>query len=245
MQFRVLKGDIINWPADAIVNSANTTLLGIGGLDKAIHQAGGVSLTAACRALKGCHVGDAKATYGYRLPAKYVFHTVAPLWRGGKRNEEAELVSCYRQCFALAAEKGIHHMAFSALASDNNRIPLAVDAAVAVKVILDNDSSLERVDIVCPDKDMQRIYTRAVVVFWLEHLVSASKRELEVVAQEAISSLLLLHLPEDEPDPVFLAKGVRHMRELLAPYLNGNTTCSLIDTDRIADKIMMHTFYER
>ena len=242
MQFRILVGDITQWPADAIVNSANSTLLGSGGVDRAIHQAGGISLTTACRALKGCHIGDAKVTYGYHLPVKFVIHTVPPLWSGGKKNEDAAISSCYKKCFILAKEKQINHLAFTPLATENNRIPVAADATVSIPIIMENGSDLERVDIVCKDKEMQNVYTRAVVVFWLEHLVSASSSELENVAKEAIPSLVLLHLFEDEPDPVFLAKGVRHMRELLGPFLDGSTTCNLIDIDRISEKIMTHTF---
>ena len=92
MQFRVLVGDITKWPADAIVNSASSSLLGLSGaVDRAVHKAGGISLTAACRSLKGCRTGDAKITFGYKLPAKYVIHAVGPIWVGGKRGEEEEL----------------------------------------------------------------------------------------------------------------------------------------------------------
>ena len=123
MQFRVVVGDITKWQADAIVNSANTTLLGSGGVDTAIHQAGGISLTAACQALRGCRMGEAKLTYGYRLPAKYVIHAVGPIWVGGKRDEEAVLASCYKRSLELAVEKGVKHLAFTSIATGSNKFP--------------------------------------------------------------------------------------------------------------------------
>ena len=122
MQFRVLVGDITKWPADAIVNSASSSLLGLSGaVDRAVHKAGGISLTAACRSLKGCRTGDAKITFGYKLPAKYVIHAVGPIWVGGKRGEEEELLSCYRKSLSLAEEKGARHLAFTSVSTEDKR----------------------------------------------------------------------------------------------------------------------------
>ena len=124
MQFRVLVGDITKWPADAIVNSASSSLLGLSGaVDRAVHKAGGISLTAACRSLKGCRTGDAKITFGYKLPAKYVIHAVGPIWVGGKRGEEEELLSCYRKSLSLAEEKGVRHLAFTSVSTEDKRYP--------------------------------------------------------------------------------------------------------------------------
>ena len=242
MQLKVLLGDITKWPADAIVNSANTTLLGSGGVDRNIHIAGGLSLTAACRALHGCRVGDAKVTYGYHLPVKYVIHTVGPMWFGGKRSEDTVLVSCYKKSLELAQEKKLKHLALTSISTQQNRIPLAREASIAIPLLMEKGQKFERIDIICPDKEMQNIYTKAVVAFWLEHLVSASKSELSELADEAVSSLVLLHIIEEETDPLVISKNVRNMKALLKPFLDGTTPCSLIDMDRVTDKIMTHAY---
>src|SRR5438093_8513645 len=116
-RIEVVEGDITKQKADAIVNAANTTLLGGGGVDGAIHRAAGPAFLEECRKLGGCATGQAKITQGYRLPAKWVIHTVGPVWNGGHSGEDGLLASCYRSCFALAERHGIRTLAFPSIST--------------------------------------------------------------------------------------------------------------------------------
>lgn len=162
---QVIQGDITKIEADAIVNAANNTLLGGGGVDGAIHRAAGPELLEECRKLNGCETGKAKITKGYKLPTRYVIHTVGPIWRGGNANEDELLASCYRSSLQLAVENGIKTIAFPSISTGAYRFPVKRAARIALQEIsrfLEENSSIEKVLIVCFDEKTYEAYTEAL-----------------------------------------------------------------------------------
>jgi O-acetyl-ADP-ribose deacetylase (regulator of RNase III) len=159
MQLEVELGDITRLTVYAIVNAANSSLLGGGGVDGAIHRAAGPELLHACRLLHGCKTGDAKATPGFRLPAQWIFHTVGPVWRGGDNGEEDLLASCYRRCLELAAEHNVSSVAFPAISTGIYGFPRQRAAEIAVATVKTNAvAPLQRVIFSCFDDETAEVY---------------------------------------------------------------------------------------
>jgi O-acetyl-ADP-ribose deacetylase (regulator of RNase III) len=162
-RIRLTRGDITELPVDAIVNAANPTLLGGGGVDGAIHRAAGPELLAECRTLGGCLPGQSKLTRGYRLPAAWVIHTVGPIWRGGDEGEDETLASCYRTALTLAAERRLATMAFPAISCGVYGFPVPRACAIAVREIaafLGGSPHPARVDLVCFDAEVYEEYRK-------------------------------------------------------------------------------------
>jgi O-acetyl-ADP-ribose deacetylase (regulator of RNase III) len=164
-RIEVVEGDITKLAVDAIVNAANSSLLGGGGVDGAIHRAAGPELVFECRLIGGCPTGEARITKGYRLPAKHVIHTVGPVWRGGDNDEERLLASCYRNSLALAVENGVRTIAFPAISTGIYGFPVDRAARIAVREVRDflsRDASIEKVSLVCFGAQALETFRRAL-----------------------------------------------------------------------------------
>jgi O-acetyl-ADP-ribose deacetylase (regulator of RNase III) len=165
IKVEIVLGDITKLTVDAIVNAANTTLLGGGGVDGVIHRAAGTELLAECRTLGGCRPGEAKITRGYRLPARFVIHTVGPVWRGGKRHEPEILANCYQSSLQLAVENGIRTIAFPAISCGAYGYPIPDAAQIAVKTTRNLLATADKID-------------KVIFVLWGEDIYDAYRRLL-------------------------------------------------------------------
>ncbi|MGA2971199.1 MAG: O-acetyl-ADP-ribose deacetylase [Candidatus Bathyarchaeia archaeon] len=164
-EIELVLGDITRQKVDAIVNAANTTLLGGGGVDGAIHRAAGPSLLEECRKLGGCSTGEARITKGYRLPAKFVIHTVGPVWRGGRSGEDGLLASCYERSLKLTEENGIKTIAFPSISTGAYGFPIERAARIAVKTVwnsLEKMEGIEKVIFVCFSQADYEVYKKAL-----------------------------------------------------------------------------------
>jgi O-acetyl-ADP-ribose deacetylase (regulator of RNase III) len=159
VDLRAHRGDITRLDVDAVVNAANSSLLGGGGVDGAIHRAAGPGLKEECRALGGCATGDAKATSGHGLPARWVIHTVGPVWHGGSRGEADLLASCYRRSLEVADELGAVSVAFPAISTGVYGYPPEDAAAIAVRTVRGADTRVEQVLLVAFDERTHALYT--------------------------------------------------------------------------------------
>jgi O-acetyl-ADP-ribose deacetylase (regulator of RNase III) len=154
----VIEGDITKQQVDAIVNAANSSLLGGGGVDGAIHRAAGHALLEECRTLQGCNTGQAKATKGYQLIARHVIHTVGPVWRGGNANEEELLASCYKTSLELAERLGVLSIAFPAISTGVYGFPKQRAAEIAVAQVREYAERFQKLLFVCFDAETKKIY---------------------------------------------------------------------------------------
>ena len=160
---KVILGDITKLEVDAIVNAANTSLLGGGGVDGAIHRAAGSELVHECRLLGGCKIGDAKLTKGYNLPARFIIHAVGPVWRKGNDGEPELLAECYRNCMQIAAEQQFESLAFPCISTGIYSFPKALASEIAVKVCseyIQNNGGSQKVIFCCFDRENYEIYER-------------------------------------------------------------------------------------
>ncbi|MGB3534022.1 MAG: O-acetyl-ADP-ribose deacetylase [Microcoleaceae cyanobacterium] len=158
---KAILGDITKLSVDAIVNAANTSLLGGGGVDGAIHRAAGPQLVDECRLLGGCKVGNAKLTKGYQLPAPFIIHTVGPVWRGGEQGEPELLAQCYYNCMQIAADKKFNSLAFPCISTGIYRYPKDIAAQLAVQICfeqLQNNDYPKEVIFCCYDQESYNIY---------------------------------------------------------------------------------------
>jgi O-acetyl-ADP-ribose deacetylase (regulator of RNase III) len=164
-RIKIVEGDIAAQKVDAIVNAANRSLLGGGGVDGAIHDAAGPELLAECRTLHGCATGEAKITGGYRLPARWVIHTVGPIWKGGAHSEDAFLAACYRNSLALARDHGVRSIAFPAISTGAYGFPLERACKIAlceVRRFLEANLLPDEVRLVCFDRHTADVYRSAL-----------------------------------------------------------------------------------
>ncbi|MBU1864470.1 MAG: O-acetyl-ADP-ribose deacetylase [Candidatus Omnitrophica bacterium] len=160
-QIEIIQGDITTVSADAIVNAANTTLLGGGGVDGAIHRAAGPKLLEECRSLNGCRTGEAKITQGYNIPVRYIIHTVGPVWRGGHKSEHTLLAHCYKNSLTLALDYKIQAIAFPSISTGVYRFPIELAANIAlteINVFLQSNDLVKKVIIVCFDQITYKTY---------------------------------------------------------------------------------------
>ncbi len=170
-RIEIIQGDITKQRVDAIVNAANCSLLGGGGVDGAIHRAAGPELLAECRGLHGCETGKAKITGGYQLPAKHVIHTPGPVWHGGGRGEGALLASCYRSCLELAVENDCKTVDFPSISTGVYHFPLDKASVIAINTIaafLKEHEEIQRVRMVCFDARTASFYENALAACEVE-----------------------------------------------------------------------------
>ena len=261
MPFELIRNDITKMQTDAIVNAANCSLLGGGGVDGAIHRAAGPELLEECRTLNGCETGEAKITKGYRLPARYVIHTVGPVWRGGQNREKELLAACYRHSLELAVEYGCESIAFPMISAGAYGYPHDQAMAVAVEtitgfllnhdlmvylVVFGHDSFLtgkklfrdvqEYIDDVYAEKHLDR-RSESIRRRWQEDSQAAEDKEFELTSPVGSSVCEMMDSPKDQAPRPILAGALPDWNKLLKKTDKGfsETLLELIDRHRMTD----------
>ena len=210
----IIIGDITRQPVDAIVNAANPTLLGGGGVDGAIHRAAGRELREECRKLHGCGTGEAKITKGYNLPARYVIHTVGPVWQDGRHGEGDLLALCYRNSLALAELSGVKSIAFPAISTGAYGFPLQQSASIAVRTVreyLSSHPSVEHVVFVCHGEEAYGIY---------QEILEADRK---AHPESSLAETLTAHLRMIEISHAIRIRNITDVVQRLSPALKNNT----------------------
>ncbi|ERT62472.1 macro domain-containing protein [Megasphaera vaginalis (ex Srinivasan et al. 2021)] len=232
MRLRVFKGDITDSKAAGIIISAGTTLLGGGAVAAAVHRKGGISLTAACRSLQGCRQGEAKITYGYKLPARYVIHAVGPFWRGGTENEAALLVSACEAALRLARENTLLHLAVSLISVEDKRFPLQKAVALLAPAVLRGGAFAEQIDFVCADAA-----ACAAVVRQLTLLLLQAWHRGRTTA-ETVAALALLLTAEPLPEPSRFAANMKAINPVIRAASREAEDWNFMTLNVLADSIL-------
>jgi len=225
----VVEGDITEQHVDVIVNAANEMLLGGGGVDGAIHHAAGPALLEECRMLGGCQTGEAKITGGYRLPARFVIHTVGPVWKGGKQGEDELLASCYRQSLALAESYGLTTIVFPAISTGAYGFPLARATVIAVKTVLDylsRSPTITKVVFVCHEERAFHLYNDALREFAPENTGGEGPEGRTVKG------------PDKEPADA--SAGVREQVRAQLQTIEAVYGIRIVNRERLIDEIVSH-----
>ncbi len=210
----VIIGDITTQGVDAVVNAANRTLLGGGGVDGAIHKAAGPDLLKECRLLNGCRTGEAKITRGYNLPARFIIHTVGPVWQGGRGGEDRFLASCYRNSLALAELSGVRSIAFPAISTGAYGFPLERATRIAVRTVrefLAVHPSVEKIIFVCHDTDAKRVYCTLL------------EKDREDHPETFMAESLLAHLRMIETTHAIRIRNREEIIQRFGPIVNNGT----------------------
>lgn len=230
LNIQIIKGDITKMAVDVIVNAANESLLGGGGVDGAIHKAAGPELLEECRNLRGCFTGHAKLTRGYDLPAKYIIHTVGPVWQGGNKQESDMLSFCYRNCFLIIKEKGFKSIAFPSISAGAYHYPIELASRIALKETRDflreNPNPDLRIIFVCFDDQVYNAYLKAY------EEIFEGKKEVKPQEVKNLKSKTILLVEDNESTSGFLARMISRKGWKVLSTVSGKEAIKIYQDNR-------------